>query len=239
MRLLAGVAYRGWMNSWGHLPAAPGCALCGLNAMRRLAFGLAGVLCLGLVAPAQARTCEEVQADIAETMDAAGLRGYSLQIVPAGAPLAGTRVVGRCAGGARKITYRRFALPQAQPHVSEALLPPSSEPAPSLAAPAPEPKAKREPEPRLEPKPVVVAEPAPPPSQAPEPVVAQKALTAEAVPASHAVDALPASASLTPALLDRHWPWLALLLLLPLLAWLLRWRGGGVDAAGLPRGPRL
>lgn len=269
----AGIAYRGRMNAQLDPLVAPARARSLSKTLSRLARGLCWVLWLGLGSSAQAKTCEEARDDIAQGMDAAGLRGYSLQIVPAGTPLAGAKVVGNCAGGSRKIVYRRFALRQAQPLVSEAPLPPSPEPAPSPAAAAPEPKPEPKPKPVAQlprpqpappapvatrpvapepapaavavslpepasPMPVTQAEPAPPPP-APEPVAVEKAVTAEAAPASQANDTQPASASLAPEFLTRHWAWLGLLLALPLLAWLWRWRGGGVDAAGLPRGPRL
>jgi hypothetical protein len=201
------------------------------KAMRRLARSLCWVLWLGLGSSAQAKTCEEVKADIAAGMDASGLSGYSLQIVPAGTPLAGGRAVGNCAGGSRQIVYRRFALQQVHPLVSEALLPPSPQPSPSPAAPAPVAVRPLAPVPVPVPAAPVavvqVSEPAPPTP------------AAQAAPASQSNEAPPASASLAPAFLAKHWTWLGGLLVLPLLVWLWRWRVGGVDAAGLPRGPRL
>lgn len=263
---MAGIAYRCWMNA----------GVDRLVVRVRWVGCLGWLLCLGLASPAQAKTCEEVKADIAQSMDAAGLRGYSLQIVPAGTPLAGAKVVGSCAGGARKIAYRRFASPQAQPLVSEALSPPAPEPAPAAspapaepapakpaepmkAAPtAPEPKRVAvAPLPAPQPQPVVAAVPAPQPAaqaepassptpspplpaQVSEPPRPVAATAAEAAPASQAAAAQqPSMAGLMPDLVAGPWPWLGGLALLSLLLGFWRWRGSGLDAAGLPRGPRL
>lgn len=251
------------------------------HGLQRQARALFWGLLLGLGAGVHARTCEELKADIAEGMGAAGLRGYSLQIVPAGTPLAGAKVVGTCMGGARKVVYRRYALPQAQPLVSEAATPTAQEPSPELAAaPAPAPiAAPATPVPRKpsapEPKPSAQAVPAPAPEPVvtPAPTAAPQALALQApvlesastpaplllsqvaepapaaapavavaattTPASQSAEAPPPTmAGLVPGFLAGRWPWLGGLALL-LLGVFWRWRASGVDAAGLPRGPRL
>jgi hypothetical protein len=137
MMAAAGIAYRCRMNDQvDSLAARGGRAVRGWVAARPLARGLCWALWLGLAAGAQAKTCEEVKDDIALSMDAAGLNGYSLQIVAGSTPLAGAKVVGRCEGGARKIVYRRFALPPSKTAVADA---PPPEPAPRVAAPEPAP----------------------------------------------------------------------------------------------------
>jgi hypothetical protein len=208
---------------------------------------------LGLATCAQAKTCEEVKAAIATDLDKAGVHGYSLQIVAAGTPLAGAQVVGNCAGGSRKVAYRRYALQQAQFLVSETPVPQSPEPLPkpALSDPRPDPKpvaaptaaARRPLAPELVPA-VAVPQPAsappsgstqaeaalPPQTQEQTPVV--KPSMPEAVLTGQATAAQPAMAT--------HWIWLAGLIVLPLLlVWAWRRREGGLDAAGLPRGPRL
>lgn len=66
------------------------------------------VLALVVAAPAfaQRKSCEELAAEIAAKLDAKGIKGYSLDIVPAG-EVGDTQVVGSCDGGTKKITYKR------------------------------------------------------------------------------------------------------------------------------------
>ena len=53
-----------------------------------------------------ARPCEELALEIAAKLDAAGVKDYSLEIVP-NELAEGEKVVGSCEGGTRKITYAK------------------------------------------------------------------------------------------------------------------------------------
>ncbi|HSW11734.1 MAG TPA: DUF1161 domain-containing protein [Solimonas sp.] len=66
------------------------------------------ILLLSLPAlPAQAaKPCEELKSEIAATLEANGVKAYTLDVVPA-AKARGRASVGSCDGGARRIVYRR------------------------------------------------------------------------------------------------------------------------------------
>jgi hypothetical protein len=70
-------------------------------------FGVC-VLALVVAAPAfaQRKCCEELAAEIAARLDAKGIKGYQLDIVPVG-EVGDKQVVGSCDAGTKKITYRR------------------------------------------------------------------------------------------------------------------------------------
>jgi len=53
-----------------------------------------------------AKPCEELALEIAAKLKAAGVKDYSLEIVPNELAV-GEKVVGSCDGGTRKITYAR------------------------------------------------------------------------------------------------------------------------------------
>ncbi len=53
-----------------------------------------------------AKPCEELKAEIAAMLDKAGVKSYVLEIVP-NDKVGDAKVVGRCDGGTRKITYTR------------------------------------------------------------------------------------------------------------------------------------
>jgi hypothetical protein len=69
---------------------------------------------MAVALPAAGKTCEELVVEIAAKIDASGVKGYSLEIVPA-ALVSGDKVVGTCDLGAKKITYVREALPRKPP----------------------------------------------------------------------------------------------------------------------------
>ncbi len=66
------------------------------------------LLALPLAAYA-AKPCEELKTEIAAKIDAAGAKGYSLEIVKADADAGDAKVVGSCDAGQNKIVYRREA----------------------------------------------------------------------------------------------------------------------------------
>lgn len=61
------------------------------------------VLLPGLLAPAQAITCDELRDQIDAKLRAGGLTRYSLLVVDAGASAPAGRVLGSCDRGARRI----------------------------------------------------------------------------------------------------------------------------------------
>jgi hypothetical protein len=72
--------------------------------MKSLLVGAALVL---LATPAfAAKDCEELKSEIAAKLDAKGVKEYTLEIV-AKDDVKEAKVVGSCAGGAKKITYTR------------------------------------------------------------------------------------------------------------------------------------
>jgi hypothetical protein len=199
---------------------------------------------------AQGDTCEQFRDKLAARMEAGGMRGFSLEIVPAAAPVPpGAKVVGSCGGGVRSVLLRRGSAAAPSAAASAAPVPAPARPASSTAAPAP--------------KVAPTAAPVPPPatrsaaSTTPEPSAAPRAHSLPAAAASVAVtattpdlrseqrDAGPASADAPAAspwaFAVRHRAWLLALLVLSLTgaAWLWRKYLSPYDSAGLPRGPRL
>lgn len=60
-----------------------------------------------IVAPAfAAKNCEELKSEIGAKLDAKGVAGYTLEIVPA-EEVTDQKVVGSCEAGTKKITYKR------------------------------------------------------------------------------------------------------------------------------------
>jgi len=62
--------------------------------------------CLAASPVLAAKDCEELKAEIAAKLDAKGVANYTLTIVPTEA-VKDEKVVGSCAGGTMKITYKR------------------------------------------------------------------------------------------------------------------------------------
>ena len=64
-------------------------------------------VCVLTVQPAHAaKDCEELKTEIAAKIDANGVKGYTLEIVP-NDKVGDAKVVGSCEGGTKKITYAR------------------------------------------------------------------------------------------------------------------------------------
>jgi predicted lipoprotein with Yx(FWY)xxD motif len=66
-------------------------------------------VCLSLVATpafAEGKSCEELKSEIEAKLQAKGVKGYTLDIVPAD-QVKDANVVGTCDGGSKKITYTR------------------------------------------------------------------------------------------------------------------------------------
>jgi hypothetical protein len=65
--------------------------------------------------PAQAATpCEEVKSEIAQKLDAKGVKSYTLEVVSKDQESDG-KAVGTCEGGTKKIVYRRGTSPAQAP----------------------------------------------------------------------------------------------------------------------------
>lgn len=71
----------------------------------RSSFLVVALLCAPMAQGA--RPCEELALEIAAKLDAAGVKDYSLEIVP-NELAEGEKVVGSCEGGTRKITYAKL-----------------------------------------------------------------------------------------------------------------------------------
>ena len=67
-------------------------------------LAVAALLCAPMAY--SAKPCEELALEIAAKLDAAGVKDYSLEIVP-NELAQGEKVVGSCEGGTRKITYAK------------------------------------------------------------------------------------------------------------------------------------
>lgn len=75
----------------------------------KLLLAAAAVLFLSGSARAQAaKPCEDLKSEIAQKLDAKGVKSYSLEIVAKDKDAEG-KVVGTCEGGTKKIVYRKAA----------------------------------------------------------------------------------------------------------------------------------
>ena len=221
---------------------------------------------LATSAHAQASPCDDYKAVLEARFEAAGVRGYSLELVPASAPVPpGAKVIANCEGGARKFVYRRWGGAGASSVAASALRAASAVPTTTDAPPRRTPSGAQDaraltPLPASAPAAVPsprasearrasaapVAAPAMPlPARASEAaaarptestVVAAPATTAPADTAANAAATLTQRAS---AFAGAHWPWLGGLAALVGGLWLWRTRFSGYDKDGLPRGPRL
>ena len=73
--------------------------------------------------PAQAATpCEEVKSEIAQKLDAKGVKSYTLEVVSKDQDSDG-KVVGTCDGGTKKIVYRRGTTPAQTPAAADSSKP--------------------------------------------------------------------------------------------------------------------
>jgi hypothetical protein len=188
-------------------------------------------------AQAQGSTCEQFKTALAARIDPS-IRAYSLEIAPKSAPVPpGAKVIGTCEGGAKKILLRRGGQAQIE------AVPAASAAAPTLTAAAT--SVRPEPRPSATPK---VDAPSPPAErtavsgmpQAAPPSVAASSLAMTA-PATNEPEAAPSFTDQASGFVRKHWPWLAAILVVPILVWLRAWLAyrSAYDASGLPRGPKL
>jgi hypothetical protein len=221
---------------------------------RRLAIVPVVSLVLAASPPAQASACDDYKAVLAARFESAGVRGYSLEVVPANAPVPpGAKVIATCEGGARKFLYRRWAAAGASTGAANAAAAASTVRAAAVAeAPArrvpPSAREERVPTALAASAPTAVTPPAPR-SKEPaaavavmaatpaKPVVGSASEVAAVNPIERRVVAPPALASagtaaetaITPTqeasgFAARYWPWIGALALLALAGGLWLWR---------------
>lgn len=70
---------------------------------------MAAVLSLPVCSYAQAKPCEDLKTEIAQKLDAKGVKGYSLEIVDKDKDVTDGKAVGTCEAGSKKIIYRKGA----------------------------------------------------------------------------------------------------------------------------------
>ncbi|HEY6184372.1 MAG TPA: DUF1161 domain-containing protein [Terriglobales bacterium] len=85
---------------------------------------VAGLLFVMTVCAYAAKPCDELKDEIAKKMDAKGVKGYSLEIVPTDQVKDGEgKVVGSCDGGTKKIVYSRATTSSAKPEAASSAEP--------------------------------------------------------------------------------------------------------------------
>jgi hypothetical protein len=236
---------------------------------RGLSSALAAVMAvLACGAQAQTSACDDFKATLAARIESTGVRGYSLETVPASTAVpSGAKVIGTCESGAFKILYRRWgaarapsgaasearvasspqgsAVPEAQSRRAPITQVVRNSPPPTASAPVVVPLPVARSKETASAPAVVPPEPVKLPSGSASDVVAVRAADRPAsVPA---VDSMVAPDPAIPLMrrtadfLSGQWAWFAALGLVALLGvrWLWRTYLSPYDRDGLPRGPRL
>jgi len=75
----------------------------------KLLLATAAILLVPACSQAQAKPCEELKTEIAQKLDAKGVKGYSLEIVDKDKEVTDGKAVGTCEAGSKKIIYRKGA----------------------------------------------------------------------------------------------------------------------------------
>jgi len=202
--------------------AAKCCALTLLQAASML---------LAAGAQAQIDPCEQLKGVLAARIEATGVRGYSLETVPAGTPVPpGAKAIGTCQSGASKVLYRRWGAAR-----------PSSDD-PETAQPASAPQARVVPMEQTRRPPASAPGPAPRPAEV-EVVPAAEAAAAppQQAPVDEVVVAEVSRAQRASEFMAENWRWISALVFLPIAGWIWAWLAHrtAYDKAGLPRGPKL
>jgi hypothetical protein len=229
----------------------------------------AAAMLLAADVQAQANPCDQLKGVLAARIDAAGVRGYTLETVPSGNPVPPeAKAIGTCEAGASKILYRRWG--DTRPSAGGAgAVGPASAPQTILVPNEPtrrltgvqgdralRPLTASAPSPT--PRPILrsneEASAVPTPGPEPEKSPGGRASEVQPVRAIDPAVAQPAQATLakTPAdnvpltrqaseFMAGNWHWIAALLLLPISGWIWVWRvhRSAYDEAGLPRGPKF
>jgi Protein of unknown function (DUF1161) len=205
-----------------HRLAARCCALTTLQ--------VASVL-LAAGAHAQANPCDQLKAVLAARIDASGVRGYTLETVPAGTPVPrGAKVIGTCEAGASKILYRRWGATQpSSDRPLQAAPAPATSPAPRPASPSNEAASAVAP-PRGHASEVETGRGVDHAVAEPQQIPPDKAAVTKVPPARQAS-----------GFMAEHWRWIGALAFVLIAASIWVWHAhrSAYDEAGLPRGPRL
>ena len=217
------------------------------RALHAVALPMASFV-LATSAHAQASPCDDYRAVLEARFEATGVRGYSLELVPASAPVPpGAKVIANCEGGARKFIYRRWAAASASSAAASALRAASAVPAAVDATARQLPTGAQgtrmpTPAPASAAAAMPVARASEPASVRPTERVAEGTVVAKpaaAAPVQAAASTAATADQRASAFASAHWPWLGGLAALVGGLWLWRIRFSGYDRDGLPRGPRL
>lgn len=65
------------------------------------------IVFVAVVASAASKNCDELKKEIADKLDAKGVKNYTLEVVATADVKDGMKVVGSCEAGAKKIVYSR------------------------------------------------------------------------------------------------------------------------------------
>ncbi len=77
-------------------------------------IAIAALLAFPMFAHAQAKSCDDLKAEIAKKIEANGVKNYSLNVVDKDAQADG-KVVGTCGGGTKKIVYSKTTASATEP----------------------------------------------------------------------------------------------------------------------------
>jgi hypothetical protein len=75
----------------------------------KLLLATTAILFVPACSHAQSKPCEELKTEIAQKLDAKGVKGYSLEIVDKDKEVTDGKAVGTCEAGSKKIIYRKGA----------------------------------------------------------------------------------------------------------------------------------
>ena len=212
-------------------------------------------------AHAQTNPCDQLKGVLAARIDASGVRGYTLETVPADTPVPpGAKAIGTCEAGASKILYRRWGA--ARPSSDDPDAPrPASTP---QAIVVPNEQTRRSPgvqgDRALRPAPASATSPTPrpvsrsneatsavahPPGHASEvetvPGVDRAASQPQQTPLDKTAEAKVPMARQASEFIAEHWRWIGALafVLIAAAIWVWQAHRSAYDEAGLPRGPKL
>ncbi|GEM_PF-1654285 len=216
---------------------------------------------------AQASACDQLKLALTARIDPS-IRGYTLEIMPAGVPVpSGAKVIGTCEGGARRILFRRWGATPSPANASTAVEPASAPQA--TAAPAQTTRRMADTQGNRAAQPAATSVSSSMPrlgspsneagSSVPTPIAEphESAAGAGGGEVARAIDRVAVQATQpqrdnsavanvplaqrASGFLGRYWQWMAALVLVPLAVSLRAWLAyrSAYDEAGLPRGPKL
>jgi hypothetical protein len=196
----------------------------------------AASMLLAAGAQAQTNACDQLKGVLAARIDASGVRGYTLETVPAGTPVPpGAKAIGTCEAGASKILYRRWGAARPSSDGPDAARPASA----AQAIVVPKEQTRRS-------RPVPASALSPTPQPVASEVEAVRAVDRavaqpQQVPLDKVAVAKVPLARQASEFMAENWRWIGALVFLPIAGWIWAWRAhrSAYDAAGLPRGPKL